>query len=87
MTNTAQDLIAALSRAAWPAEGKEWGPEWNIQFHAGHAVALELLTAIRDSNPVEPIIEKWTKAARDGINLTPETRAQRNGGKAFKWMP
>lgn len=84
-TKAASDLLEALQKATWMLETKDWGPEWSIQFQAGHEIATELLSAISEGRDLEPVIAQWSQDAKDGLYEGSLTRAQRNGGKRFSW--
>ena len=85
--NEAEKLANALRRAASPAEGKDWGPEYFVQWKAGHHLALAMLDALANGEDTEPVIQRWLEAAEAEKNITPTSRAERNGARRFSWDP
>lgn len=82
-------LADTLEVTASIAKCKDWGPNSAVQWKAGHFLAVELLRAYASGKEdLSEIILKWLEAAADGQDITPETRAERNGTMpGFKWSP
>lgn len=85
----ADALADKLERAASIANSKDWGPNSAVQWKAGHFIAVEMLRAYASGKEdLSEIILNWLEAAAINEDITPETRAERNGTMpTFTWSP